>query len=184
MARWRVGSGNLIASDARELAKLIADQLIHQTAQAILETVFADDYADFWPIVGRGGAGRLTAPCAYRVPGTGRPKCGGECGYGGIGRISPCLLPGGGRNAQLSHDPAGPCRRCECDWRDPLVKSMCDTAVRSPHCPMANSGFIWIRGATGLWRYDDGHHMPTRCLNKIRIRCCGTGLVLKTSHCA
>ncbi len=47
MARKRVGSGDVLAGSARQMAKMIVDQLTDQTVLALLETVFAEDTPDF-----------------------------------------------------------------------------------------------------------------------------------------
>ncbi|MFD0859465.1 hydantoinase/oxoprolinase N-terminal domain-containing protein [Roseovarius aquimarinus] len=47
MARKRTGSGNLIATDAEEMARMIVDQLTRQTVLAILETGFAEEAEPF-----------------------------------------------------------------------------------------------------------------------------------------
>jgi len=47
MARKRVGSGARLAEGAEALARMIVDQLTAQTALALLETVFAEEEAEF-----------------------------------------------------------------------------------------------------------------------------------------
>ncbi|PSL16591.1 hydantoinase/oxoprolinase N-terminal domain-containing protein [Shimia abyssi] len=45
--RRRTGAGNVLASVPQEMARIIVDQLTHQTCLAVLETAFAEDSADF-----------------------------------------------------------------------------------------------------------------------------------------
>ncbi len=47
MARKRVGTGDRLAVDAPQLAQMIVDRLTEQTVFALLETVFAEEQADF-----------------------------------------------------------------------------------------------------------------------------------------
>jgi hypothetical protein len=47
LARKRTGSGNRLAGNATEMARMIVDQLTEQTVLALLETAFAEDDADF-----------------------------------------------------------------------------------------------------------------------------------------
>ncbi len=47
LARRRIGSGELLASDAEKVAQMIIDQMTAQTSIAILETVFAEEAAAF-----------------------------------------------------------------------------------------------------------------------------------------
>jgi N-methylhydantoinase A/oxoprolinase/acetone carboxylase beta subunit len=47
IGRRRTGSGNMLCPDPVKLAKLIVDQLTHQTSLALLETAFAEDTYDF-----------------------------------------------------------------------------------------------------------------------------------------
>jgi N-methylhydantoinase A/oxoprolinase/acetone carboxylase beta subunit len=46
-SRQRTGSGNRLSTDTAQLAQMIIDQLTEQTAQALLETAFAEDGFDF-----------------------------------------------------------------------------------------------------------------------------------------
>ncbi|TNJ45075.1 hydantoinase/oxoprolinase N-terminal domain-containing protein [Phaeobacter sp. B1627] len=46
-ARRRVGSGDAVAKDAETLARMIVDQLTEQTVLTLLETVFAEEQAQF-----------------------------------------------------------------------------------------------------------------------------------------
>ncbi len=46
-SRQRTGSGNRLSTDTAHLAQMIIDQLTEQTAQALLETAFAEDGFDF-----------------------------------------------------------------------------------------------------------------------------------------
>ncbi len=46
-SRQRTGSGNRLSSDTAKLAQMIIDQLTEQTAEALLETAFAEDGFDF-----------------------------------------------------------------------------------------------------------------------------------------
>ena len=46
-ARKRTGSGNRVAEGAEALARMIVDQLTHQTSLALLETAFAEEEVDF-----------------------------------------------------------------------------------------------------------------------------------------
>ncbi len=45
--RRRTGAGNPLASDPEVMARMIIDQLIHQTALALLETAFAEEETNF-----------------------------------------------------------------------------------------------------------------------------------------
>ena len=47
LARRRAGSGDMLAASALEMAQMIVDQLTRQTAQALLETVFAEEDPGF-----------------------------------------------------------------------------------------------------------------------------------------
>ena len=46
-SRQRTGSGNRLSPDTADLAQMIIDQLTEQTAEALLETAFAEDQFDF-----------------------------------------------------------------------------------------------------------------------------------------
>ncbi|MBL4749547.1 MAG: hydantoinase/oxoprolinase family protein [Amylibacter sp.] len=46
-SRQRTGSGNRLSTDTAQLAQMIIDQLTEQTAEALLETAFAEDGFDF-----------------------------------------------------------------------------------------------------------------------------------------
>jgi len=46
-ARRRVGSGEMLAQTAPDLAQMIVDQLTHQTSSALLETAFAEESGNF-----------------------------------------------------------------------------------------------------------------------------------------
>ncbi|MCP9482483.1 hydantoinase/oxoprolinase family protein [Shimia sp. CNT1-13L.2] len=45
--RRRTGSGNMLAPDPKDMARIIVDQLTEQTVLALLETAFAEEEADF-----------------------------------------------------------------------------------------------------------------------------------------
>lgn len=47
LARKRNGAGNRVADDAKALARMIVDQLTHQTSLALLETAFAEEETEF-----------------------------------------------------------------------------------------------------------------------------------------
>jgi N-methylhydantoinase A/oxoprolinase/acetone carboxylase beta subunit len=47
MGRRRTGSGNRIAPEPEKMARIIIDQLTHQTGLALLETAFAEEETDF-----------------------------------------------------------------------------------------------------------------------------------------
>ena len=47
VARKRTGSGNMLARDPETLARMIIDQLTHQTSLALLETAFAEEETGF-----------------------------------------------------------------------------------------------------------------------------------------
>ncbi|WP_324752857.1 hydantoinase/oxoprolinase family protein [Roseovarius sp. Pro17] len=47
LARKRTGSGNRLADDSAQMARIIVDQLTHQTVLAILESAFADETESF-----------------------------------------------------------------------------------------------------------------------------------------
>ncbi|WP_138935843.1 hydantoinase/oxoprolinase N-terminal domain-containing protein [Roseovarius arcticus] len=47
LARKRIGSGNMLADNAVEMAQMIVDQLTHQTVLVILETAFAEEADQF-----------------------------------------------------------------------------------------------------------------------------------------
>lgn len=47
MARRRTGSGNMLAANATDLARIIVDQLTEQTAITLLETAFAEEATEF-----------------------------------------------------------------------------------------------------------------------------------------
>ncbi|MGB7317907.1 MAG: hydantoinase/oxoprolinase family protein [Planktotalea sp.] len=47
IGRRRTGAGDMLASDPKDMAQIIIDQLTHQTALALLETGFAEENTDF-----------------------------------------------------------------------------------------------------------------------------------------
>lgn len=47
LARKRTGSGNVLATDAKDMAQMVVDRLTYQTSLALLEVAFAEENADF-----------------------------------------------------------------------------------------------------------------------------------------
>ncbi len=118
--RRRTGAGNMLAPDPDVMAQMIVDQLTHQTALALLETAFAEEYPAFDAPPGRAGAPRFAAKGVDGASGTFADRCCAECSGDRAGCLCSGLLSGGWANAWRADDLAGTCgcgkRHWGCGW--------------------------------------------------------------------
>jgi hypothetical protein len=153
LARRRTGRGERFAPDAATLAQGIVDQLTAQTVDCLLEAAFGEDAAfagqppealarhplTMAGLDGHRGVVQISARLGVPVIGLGASAAG--------------LLRRGGRPAGHADDPAGTCRRRQCD----RGRGGAGGAARDGPCLQPRRGALHrapARGAGGLCHRD------------------------------